>query len=60
MIEYGYRKNEWVAMYVDEYGEIRVLPFDTFEQATIFLDCCYCRVGVVTTKLYNTLLENQL
>lgn len=60
MIKYGYRKNEWVAMYVNGYGEICVLPFDTFEKATIFLDGCYCKVGVVTTKLYNTLLENQL
>lgn len=60
MIECGYKKNEWVAMYADECGETQVLPFDTFEKASAFLDCCYCKIGIVTTKLYNTLLENQL
>jgi hypothetical protein len=53
MINYGYRKNEWVAMYVDENGDRQVLPFDTKQQADDFLSCCECRVGVMTTAFYN-------
>ena len=33
MIEYSYKRNEWVAMYADDCGETQVLPFDTYEQA---------------------------
>ena len=60
MIECGYKKNEWVAMYTDECGEIQVLPFDTFEKANAFLNRCYCKIGIVTTRFYNEMIEKQL
>ena len=53
---YGYRHNEWVAMYVDECGDRQTLTFDTYEQATQFLECCSCKIGVVTTAFYNHFL----
>ena len=56
-IECGYRKNEWIAMYVDMNGEKQVEPFDTYEQAEKFLQCCYCKIGVMTTKFYNRIVE---
>lgn len=60
MINYGYRKNEWVAIYVDENGDRQVLPFDTYKQATEFLECCMCKIGVVTTSFYNAFLADKL
>lgn len=57
MFEYGYRKNEWLAVYVDENGDRQVIPFDTFEQATQFLECCMCKIGVMTTSFYNHNIE---
>lgn len=52
-IECSYRKNEWVAMYVDYDGEKHVEPFDTYEQAEKFLQGCSCKIGVMTTRFYN-------
>ena len=51
--DYGYKYNEWVAMYVDECGDRQVIPFNTFEDAEKFLKVCDCRIGVVTTAFYN-------
>ena len=59
MIEHSYKKNEWVAMYVDECGDRQVLPFDTYEQAEKFLKCCSCKIGVVTTAFYNHYIAKQ-
>ena len=56
-IDYGYRRNEWVALYVDENGDVQVLTFDTYKQATGFLECCTCKIGVVTTAMYNAYLS---
>lgn len=28
MIEYGYRHNEWLAVYVDECGDEQIIPFE--------------------------------
>ena len=58
MIEYGYRKNEWVTIYYDDYGEVQVVPFDTLEQAENFIKCCDCKIGIVTTAFYNKVLAN--
>ena len=50
--DYGYQHNEWLAVYTDEKGNRRIVPFDTFEQAVDFLSCCSCKVGVMTTAFY--------
>ena len=50
--EYGYRHNEFLAVYTDENGDRQIMPFDTFEQAVDFLSCCSCKVGVMTTTFY--------
>ena len=50
--DYGYRHNEWLAVYADENGDRQIAPFDTFEQAVDFLSCCSCKVGVMTTAFY--------
>lgn len=50
--EYGYRHNEWLAVYTDENGDRQIEPFDTFEQAVNFLCVCHCKVGVMTTTFY--------
>ena len=50
--DYGYRHNEWLAVYTDENGDRQIMPFDTFEQAVDFLSCCSCKVGVMTTAFY--------
>ena len=50
--EYGYRHNEFLAVYTDENGDRQIMPFDTFEQAVDFLSCCSCKVGVMTTAFY--------
>ena len=50
--EYGYRHNEFLAVYIDKNGDRQIAPFDTFEQAVDFLCCCYCKVGVMTTAFY--------
>lgn len=55
-IEHSYRKNEWVAIYVDECGDRQILTFDTYEQATQFLKCCEYKIGVLTTAFYNHFL----
>lgn len=60
MIECGYRKNEWVVLYVDENGDKEVLPFDTYEQAEKFLAICYCKIGIVTTRFYNKYIAEQI
>ena len=53
-IKCGYRENEWVALYVDEYtGERLVKPFDTYEEADKFIKTCSCKIGVITTRFYN-------
>ena len=59
MINYSYRKNEWVAMYVDENGDRQVLAFDTFEQAVEFLRYVTCKIGVFTTSFYNAYLAKE-
>lgn len=58
MVEYGYKHNEWIAMYADECGDTQVLPFDTYEQAENFLKHCYYKIGVMTTRFYNKIAEN--
>ena len=50
--EYGYRHNEFLAVYTDVNGNRQIVPFDTFEQAVDFLSCCSCKVGVMTTAFY--------
>lgn len=57
-IECSYRKNEWIAMYVDMDGERQIEPFDTYEQAEKFLQGCYCKIGVMATRFYNHIAEN--
>lgn len=57
MINYEYHHNDWVAMYVDECGDIQVLPFDSKKQADDFLSCCEIRVGVMTTAFYNHICD---
>lgn len=52
MIKYGYRHNEWLAVYVDECGDEQIIPFDTYEQAIEYLKCCSCKIGVMTTSYY--------
>lgn len=57
--EYGYRHNEWLAVYTDEWGDRQIVPFDTFEQAVNFLCVCPCMVGVMTTAFYvNRVTDN--
>ena len=50
--EYGYRHNEFLAVYTDINGKRQLVPFDTFEQAVDFLSGCPCKVGVMTTSFY--------
>lgn len=50
--EYGYKHNEFVAVYIDECGDRQIMPFDTYDQADEFLKTCYCRIGVMTTSFY--------
>lgn len=57
MLKVGYRENEWLAVYVDENGERQIVPFDTHEKATEFIECCQCKIGVVTTRFYNRYVE---
>lgn len=60
-IECSYHKNEWVAIYVDDYsGERQVEPFDTYEQAEKFLQNRYCKIGVMTTRFYNHYIAENL
>ena len=51
-IDYGYRNNEWLAVYTDECGDEQIMPFDTFEEANKYLQCCDCKIGVMTTAFY--------
>lgn len=53
--DYGYRHNEYVAVYVDECGDRQIMPFDTFEQAVNYLQYCTCRIGAMTTCFYEAL-----
>ena len=57
MIKFSYQHNEWLAVYVDEFGDRQIMPFDTFEQALSFLNVCNCRIGVMTTRFYSTYVE---
>ena len=59
-IEYGYRNNEWVAVYVDELGDAQVMPFDTYEQAQKYLEVCDCKIGVITTAMFNAMFADKL
>lgn len=43
--------------YADECGETQVLPFDTYEQAEEFLSRCNYKIGVMTTRFYNSISE---
>ena len=54
--DYGYKHNEWVALYLDENGDTQALTFDTFEQATEFMQSVFCKIGIVTTVSYNAYL----
>lgn len=58
MIQYGYKHNEWLAVYVDECGEEQIMPFDTFEQATEYIQGCSCKIGVMTTSYYYHKVKN--
>ena len=59
MIKYGYRKNEWLAVYVDECGDRQIMPFDTFTDAQQFLTLhCSVRIGVMTTAFYDRYVEH--
>ena len=60
MIECSYRKNEWVAIYVDMDGEKQIESFDTYEQAEEFLSRCYCKIGVMSTRFYNRYIAGQI
>ena len=60
MIKAGYRKNEWLAVYVDENGDRQIMPFDTFQQATDYLSCCVNKIGVMTIWFYDAHIENVL
>lgn len=51
-IDYEYRHNEWLAVYTDECGDEQIMPFDTFEEANKYLQCCDCKIGVMTTAFY--------
>lgn len=51
-IDYGYRHNEWLAVYVDDCGKVQIMPFDTLEEANKYLQCCDCKIGVMTTAFY--------
>ena len=54
MLEYSYRKGEFVVIYNDAYtGERTVEQTDTLEQATKILNNSCYPVGVMTTSLYN-------
>lgn len=59
-IECGYRKNEWIAMYVDMDGEKIIETFDTYEQAEKFLQNCVCKIGVMTTRFFNHYIAENL
>lgn len=54
--DYDYHHNEYVAVYIDECGDRQVVPFDTFEQATSYLQCCSCKIGVMTTCFYEAII----
>lgn len=48
----------WLAVYVDECGDEQIMPFDTFEQATEYIQCCSCKIGVMTTSYYYHKVKN--
>ena len=60
-MEYGYQKNEWTVLYVDENGDRQVLYFDLFEQANEFLSRIrkngVCTIGMITTAFYKHYIE---
>lgn len=54
MLEYSYRKGEFVVIFNDVYtGERLVEQTDTLEQAIKILKLACYPVGVMTTSLYN-------
>lgn len=57
MFKVGYRKNEWLAVWCDENGNRCIKAFDTKEEADAFLDCRFCKIGVMTTAFYNAFVE---
>lgn len=60
-MDYGYQKNEWCVLYVDENGDRQVLYFDLFEQANEFLSRTrkhgVCTIGMTTTAFYKHYIE---
>lgn len=58
MIEYGYRHNEWLAVYVNNEGEEKVVPFNTFDEACAYIKCFSCKIGVMTTSYYYHKVKN--
>ena len=44
--------NEWLAIYIDDYGDKCIFNFDTFEQAVEFLSKHERKVGVMTAEFY--------
>lgn len=59
-IECSYRKNEWIAMYVDDFDGSQIEVFDTYEEAEKFLKTCYCKIGVMTTRFFNHYIAEKL
>ena len=57
MIKVGYRKNEWLAVWIDNNGNRCIKAFDTKEEADAFLECGLCRIGVMTTTFYDMFVE---
>ena len=56
-MKFSYRKDEWLAVYVDDCGDRQIMPFDTYEKAESYLRVCNCRIGVMTTSFYNKYVE---
>lgn len=60
MIKFGYRKNEWLAVYVDDCGERQIMPFDTREEAYKYLteiSKVTSVIGIMTTAFYDNYIE---
>lgn len=57
-LDYGYQQNEWIAIYVDCHGVQHGKQFDHFAEAVNFVNHCYCKVGVITTSMFNTIATN--
>jgi len=60
-INVGYKKNEWLAVYVTADGEREFAICNTYEEAEKEINrlrnCGICIIGTMTTRFYNHYVE---